>query len=143
MRTALSALVLTASATLLGVAPRSALADDAPAGVYDVTYAEVSNNCSEGALSFSRGSLTVGVTGGKIVVEIDGVPRMVGPAPRAGKIKAQSEGDPAKSAKAAKFSIGGKVDAGVVKLVFDAEHYADKKPSCTQSWTVTGKKKGA
>jgi hypothetical protein len=135
---------MTAAATLLGVAPRSALADDAAAvpGVYEVTYAEVSNNCSAGALTFSRGTITIGVAGGKISVEIDGVPKMVGPEPRAGKIKAQSEGDPSRSAKAAKFSIGGKVDAGVVKLVFDAEHYADKKPSCTQSWTVTGKKKG-
>jgi len=142
MRTALS---LALAATLLTASARSAGADDEPAAVagnYDVAYAEVSNNCSVGAMSLSRGTLTVGVAGGKLTVEIDGVPRMVGAAPKAGKIKAQSEGDPSKSEKGSKFSIGGRVDGGTIKLVFDAEHYAGKKPSCTQSWTVTGKKKG-
>lgn len=141
MRTALSAIAL-AAATLVTAAPAARAQDGADVtGVYDVTYAEVSNNCSQGAMSFQRGTLTVGISGGKLVVEIGGVPRMVGAAPRAGKIKAQSEGDPSKADKGAKFSIGGRVDGGTIKLVLDAEHYAAKKPSCTQSWTVTGKKK--
>jgi hypothetical protein len=143
MRTALSALVL-AAASIAMPAPSSAQASDAQgAGAYEVVYAEVSNNCTTGAVTLKSGTLTVTITGGKLAVEIATVPRMVGSSAKGGKIKAQSEGDPSKSDRpAGKFSVGGKVDgSGTIKLVLDAEHYADKKPTCTQSWSVTGKKK--
>jgi hypothetical protein len=141
MRTLLPALVATAAALWFEAPARAD--DGAVAGSYEVSYAEVSNNCAAGtgALSLSKGTLTVSVTGGKLAVDIDGVPRLVGAAPKAGKVKAQSEGDPSKADKGSKFSIGGRVDGGTIKLVFDAEHYAGKKPLCTQSWNVTGKKK--
>jgi hypothetical protein len=150
MRTALSAGPLAAVALAVGAAlaaPASSFAQAAPdagaAGTYEVTYAEVSNNCTEGAVSLKSGSLTVVVTGGKLAVEIGGIPRMVGTAAKGGKIKAQSEADPSKSDRpGGKFSVGGKVDGtGSIKLVLDAEHYAGKKPTCTQSWSVTGRKK--
>jgi hypothetical protein len=154
MRTALTAGPLIAVALLLGAAlatPATAFAqagapspgDAAAAGTYEVTYAEVSNNCTDGAVSLKSGSLTVVVTGGKLAVEIGGIPRMVGNAAKGGKIKAQSEADPSKSDRpGGKFSVGGKIDGtGSIKLVLDAEHYAGKKPTCTQSWSVTGRKK--
>lgn len=151
MRTALTAGSLVAVVVVgLGAAiatPATAFAQAAPdegaAGTYEVTYAEVSNNCTEGAVALKSGSLTVVVTGGKLAVEIAGVPRMVGNAAKGGKIKAQSEADPSKSDRpGGKFSVGGKVDGtGSIRLVLDAEHYAGKKPICTQSWSVTGRKK--
>jgi hypothetical protein len=155
MRTALSAGPLIAVVLAVGLgaalaAPATAFAQAAPspgdegaAGTYEVTYAEVSNNCTEGAVALKSGSLTVVVTGGKLAVDIAGVPRMVGNAAKGGKIKAQSEADPSKSDRpGGKFSVGGKVDGtGTIKLVLDAEHYAGKKPTCTQSWSVTGRKK--
>jgi hypothetical protein len=151
MRTALTAGSLVAVVVVgLGAAiatPATAFAQAAPdegaAGTYEVTYAEVSNNCTEGAVALKSGSLTVVVTGGKLAVEVAGVPRMVGNAAKGGKIKAQSEADPSKSDRpGGKFSVGGKVDGtGSIRLVLDAEHYAGKKPTCTQSWSVTGRKK--
>jgi len=145
MRTALSALAL--AAAMFALPAPAARAQETPgspaAGIYEVTYAEVSNNCTEGAVTLKSGTLTVTVSGGKLAVEIANLPRMVGAAAKGGKIKAQSEGDPSKSDRAGgKFSVGGKVDGGgVIKLVLDAEHYAARKPSCTQSWSVTGRRK--
>lgn len=156
MRTAPSArpLIAAVALALVGVIAEPATSfaqagapspgDAGAAGTYEVTFAEVSNNCTEGAVALKAGTLTVTVTGGKLAVEVGGVPRMVGSAAKGGKIKAQSEADPSKSDRpGGKFSVGGKVDStGTIKLVLDAEHYAGKKPTCTQSWSVTGRKKG-
>jgi hypothetical protein len=136
--------VIVAPATSFAQAGAPPSGDEGAAGSYEVTVTEVSNNCTEGAVALKGGTLVVTVSGGKLAVEVAGVPRMVGSAAKGGKIKAQSEADPSKSDRpGGKFSIGGKVDgAGTIKLVLDAEHYAGKKPTCTQSWSVTGRKKG-
>ena len=70
MRTALSALVL-AAASIAMPAPSFAQASDAQgAGAYEVVYAEVSNNCTTGAVTLKSGTLTVVVDSASHLYEL-------------------------------------------------------------------------
>jgi hypothetical protein len=110
------------------------------AGTYDVKYDEVSNNCTQTGMSFTRGTLTI-ETKKDIAVRIDLVPTMLGSEPRAGKLKAQSKLGPSViQGLDGKFSVAGRVDDGVLQFVFVAEYYLKGKPLCTQSWNVSGVK---
>ena len=115
-------------------------ADAGIAGTYDVKYDEVSNNCTQTGMSFTRGTLTIEAKK-EISVRIDMVPTMVGNEPRAGKLKAQSKLGPSViQGLDGRFSVAGRVDDGVLQFVFVAEYYLKGKPLCTQSWNVSGVK---
>ncbi len=146
MRTTLSTLVLVAT-TVLGATPAFAQKDkdkdkEKPAevnGTYDVKYDEVSNNCTNVGMTFARGTLKIDQKKGALVVNIDLVPIMQGSEPKAGKLKATSKlGASVIQGLDGKFSVAGRVDDGVLQLVFVAEYYVKTKPLCTQSWNVSG-----
>jgi len=141
MRTLLSTLAL--AATILGTSAPS-FADKGGAGAgdisgtYDVKYDEVSNNCTNVGQSFTRGTLKIDEKKG-LVVNIDLVPIMQGSEPKAGKLKATSKLGPSViQGLDGKYSVAGRVDDGVLQLVFVAEYYVKSKPLCTQSWNVSG-----
>jgi hypothetical protein len=147
MRTTVATLILGA----MTLASTAAVADkgDKPgdksevAGTYDVKYDEVSNNCTNTGMTFTRGTLKIEQKQ-NVTVNIDLVPIMVGSAPKAGKIKAQSKlGASVIQGLDGKFSVAGRVDEGVLQLVFVAEYYVKGKPLCTQSWNVAGVRQAA
>jgi hypothetical protein len=110
------------------------------AGTYEVSYEEVSNNCDEVGMNLSRGALKL-TTKGKdgVVVDIERIPLMSGSVSKAGKFKAASKIDRTSiQGLDGKFSAAGRVDDGLLQMIFIAEYYVDKKPLCTQSWNVSG-----
>lgn len=143
MRTTIATLILAAAAA----AATPAFADKGDksevAGTYDVKYDEVSNNCTDTGMTFTRGTLKIEEKKG-VTVDIDLVPIMVGAEPKAGKLKASSKLGPSViRGLDGKYSVAGRVDAGVLQLVFVAEYYIKNKPLCTQSWNVSGVKQAA
>jgi hypothetical protein len=142
MRTTLLTLVTAAAAITAGAAPARAKPkpdDKAVTGTYDVKYDEVSNNCTNVGMAFRRGTLAIAQKKASLTVDIERVPMMVGTHPKHGKVKAHSKLGPS-SIKGldGKFSIAGRVDNGVLQMVFVAEYYVKGKPLCTQSWNVSG-----
>ena len=147
MRTTIATLALAAAA--LAAAPAHADKGDkgdaksAVAGTYDVKYDEVSNNCTNVGMTFTRGTLVI-ENKKTLSVNIDLVPIMVGSEPKAGKLKAQSKLGPSViQGLDGKFSVAGRVDDGVLQFVFVAEYYVKGKPLCTQSWNVSGVRQAA
>ncbi|HTJ46858.1 MAG TPA: hypothetical protein VL463_32365 [Kofleriaceae bacterium] len=139
MRTTIATLLV-----LLAATPAFADKGDKPsdkgdvAGTYDVKYDEVSNNCTSTGMTFTRGTLKIEQKK-NVVVNIDLVPIMQGSEPKAGKIKATSKlGASVIQGLDGRFSVAGRVDEGVLQLVFVAEYYVKGKPLCTQSWNVAG-----
>ena len=139
MRTVLTSFgILVASGVLASVA----WADDpaSVAGSYEVSYEEVSNNCDDVGMNLARGVIKLEARAkDRLVVNIERMPLMSGSVSKAGKFKAASKIDRT-SIKGldGKFSSAGRVDDGVLQMVFIAEYYVDKKPLCTQSWNVSG-----
>jgi hypothetical protein len=115
--------------------------DEDVAGAYDVRYEEVSSNCSTTSIALNRGALDISKKGRQIVIDIQRFPLMYGPVAKAGKVRASS-----KIAKSSidgvdgKFSVAGKVEEGLIQLVFVAEYYVSGKPLCSQTWNVSGQK---
>jgi hypothetical protein len=147
MRTTMATLIL--AATTLAAAPAFADKGDKGdaksevAGTYDVKYDEVSNNCTNVGMTFTRGTLKIDDKK-TVSVNIDLVPIMVGSEPKAGKLKAQSKLGPSViQGLDGKFSVAGRVDDGVLQFVFVAEYYVKTKPLCTQSWNVSGVRQAA
>lgn len=112
------------------------------AGTYDVRYEEVSSNCTQTSIALARGTLDVEVKKKQLVVDIERFPIMVGSPGRGGKIRATSKlGRSSIEGVDGKFSVAGRVDEGLIQLVFVAEYYVKGKPLCSQTWNVTGQKK--
>ncbi len=112
-------------------------------GVYDVKYEQMSSNCNN-ALSFKNGELKIDVKQGSLVVNIDTVPQMVGVADIAkGKINAVTKKTlpTLVAGMDGKFSVAGRVQNGVLQLVFVGEYSTKGKALCTQSWNITGAKR--
>jgi hypothetical protein len=132
---------LVALAVLL-VAAGTASAEDVQ-GVYDVKYEQMSSNCSN-ALSFKAGELKIDVKQKSLVVNIETVPQMVGVADVAkGKINAVTKkvSPTLVEGMDGKFSVAGRVQNGVLQLVFVGEYSTKGKALCTQSWNITGAKR--
>jgi hypothetical protein len=141
MRTMLFPLVLGAMAATVTVKAAPAAADNKTdvVGTYDVKYDEVSNNCTDVGITFGRGTLAIDNRKGTLVVDIERVPLMNGATPHGGKLRAQSKLGPSSiQGLDGKFSVAGRVDNGVLQLVFVAEYYVKTKPLCTQSWNISG-----
>jgi hypothetical protein len=134
-------------AVLIGFAavasPASADKNDALVGTYDVKYEEVANNCTVAntGISLARGTLKVGKKSKNITVDIQRFEVMAGSAAKGGKLRATSRiGMSPIDGTTAKASVAGRVEEGLIQLVFVVEYYVDKKPLCTQSWNVNGVK---
>jgi hypothetical protein len=110
-------------------------------GSYEVRYEEVSSNCSQTSISMTRGTVDISKKGKQLVVDIQRFPFMYGVPGKGGKIRASSKiASSSIEGVDGKFSVAGRVDEGVIQLVFVAEYYVDKKPLCSQTWNVSGQK---
>jgi hypothetical protein len=137
---------LFACVMLLALAP-SSLADKGGKagaevmGTFEVRYEEVSSNCSQTSITMTRGTLGISKKGKQLVVDIERFPYMYGSPGKAGKVRASSKIAPSSiEGVDGKFSVAGRVDEGLIELVFVAEYYVNNKPLCSQSWNVTGQK---
>jgi len=112
-------------------------------GTYDVRYEEVSSTCTSTSITLTRGTLKVSKKKKQLLVDIERFPDMVG-SPRGDKIRAASKiASTSIDGLDGKFSVAGRVDEGLIQLVFLAEYYVDDRPYCAQTWNVTGKKQAA
>jgi hypothetical protein len=125
---------------LAALAPSMAWADaaDSLVGRYEVSFEQVTSNCESGGLTLGKSALVVARKAPGITVEVARVATLSGKAAKAGRLKAASALGKTTGGEG-KFSIAGTIDeAGKLDAVFVAEFYADGKPRCTQSWSVTG-----
>ena len=138
-----SILVGVAVAGVLAIGGGVASAD--VAGSYDVKFEEVSTNCTTHKLAFRPGTLTVVVRGSTLTVDIERAPQMFGSVQKAGKISAKSRlKETSLAGMKGVFSIAGRVGSdGAITLVMVGEYSANGKALCTQSWNITGSRKGA
>lgn len=112
-------------------------------GTYDVRYEEVSSTCTNTSITLSRGTLKVSKKKKQLLVDIERFPDMLG-SPRGDKIRAVSKIAPTSiDGLDGKFSVAGRVDEGLIQLVFVAEYYVDDRPYCAQTWNVSGKKQAS
>jgi len=114
--------------------------DKSVVGTYQVKYTEVANNCTSTGMALTTGTLDIkpGKKSG-ITVDIERIPLMVGKAGKTGRVNATSKLGPTSiQGLDGKFSVAGKVDDGVLSLVFIAEYYLGRRALCTQSWNVSG-----
>jgi len=137
--------MLTVAALLLAAAPLAgAQKGDKPAdvaGTYDVRYEEVSSNCSTTSIALARGTLDITKKGKQVIVDIQRFPLMYGAPAKGGKVRATSKvGKSSIEGVDGKFSVAGRVDEGLIQLVFVAEYYVEGKPLCSQTWNVSGQK---
>lgn len=112
-------------------------------GTYDVKYEEVANNCTVAntGIALGRGTLKVGKKAKNITVDIQRFEVMAGSQAKGGKLRASSKiGMSPIDGTTAKASVAGRVEEGLIQLVFVVEFYVDKKPLCTQTWNVNGVK---
>lgn len=108
-------------------------------GTYDVRYEEVSSNCEQTSIAMSRGALEITKKKNKIVVDILRFPLMYGAPSKGGKVRAASGVEKSSiDGVDGKFSVAGRVDEGMISLVFVAEYYVKGKPLCSQTWNVSG-----
>jgi hypothetical protein len=137
---------LAGALAIAGAAPAAAqkgrgAGPDETFGTYDVRYEEVSSNCTTTSIAMSRGTLEVSKRKAQLVVNIQRFPLMFGTPAKRGKVRAAS-----KVARSSiegvdgKFSVAGKVEEGLIQLVFVAEYYVKGKPLCSQTWNVSGQK---
>ncbi|HEY4180652.1 MAG TPA: hypothetical protein VGM90_27595 [Kofleriaceae bacterium] len=124
------------------LAASSAAADTSLAGVYNVKYEDVSNNCPS-PLKYPNGTMEVKSSkGAAITVDIDRTPIMSGSSSKNGKVSAKSKiGDTSLQGMKGSFSVAGKISPeGLLSLVMVGEYQANGKALCTQTWNVTGVK---
>lgn len=113
------------------------------AGVYDVKYEAMASNCPS-SLSFKNGELKIEVRQKSLLVNIETVPQMIGVADvQKGKINAATKKASPTLVEGmdGKFSVAGRVQSGVLQLVFVGEYSTKGKALCTQSWNITGAKR--
>jgi hypothetical protein len=127
------------------IAPTMAFAQPKIAGHYDIKFDEVANNCTTTGMNLSRASIELTQKGRFISVTIPMVPLMKGTMGKTGKFKAKAKrGKTAIQGVDGKFAVAGRVDDGLIQIVFIAEYFNGKRPLCTQSWNGSGvKKEGA
>ncbi|CAN5865626.1 hypothetical protein BH11MYX2_BH11MYX2_40900 [soil metagenome] len=124
------------------LAASTASADTAVAGVYNVKYEDVSNNCPS-PLKYPNGTMQVKSSkGAAITIDIDRTPIMSGSTSKGGKVSARSKlGDTSLQGMKGTFSVAGKITPeGLMSLVMVGEYQANGKALCTQTWNVNGVK---
>ncbi len=136
--------ILMSAFTLLALAA-PAMAEPV-AGVYEVKYELSSNNCSSELLKFQRGDLKIDIKSNTMSVDIERIPLMNGAPTKTGKITAKSKpkgGHTPVSGMDGVFSVAGRVQNGLLSLVFVGEYFTEvgHKALCTQSWNISGTRK--
>ena len=113
------------------------------AGKYQVKFEEVQNSCNGTGMSLHKAEIEIFRGKRKrIDVTVPMVPIMKGVASKGGKFKAKAKrGATAIKGVDGKFSVSGRVNDGVIQMVFIAEYFKGKQPLCTQSWNASGVKK--
>lgn len=116
-----------------------AYADDSVAGVYEVKFEEVANNC-EHPLRYERGLVKIEVKGGQLQVDIERTPLLVGSARKDSKVIAKSRlGHTPIAEMDGVFSVAGRVTPeGMLGLTLVGEYQQTGRPLCTQSWNLSG-----
>lgn len=113
-------------------------------GTYEVKFELASNNCPQEFLKFARHDVKIAMKGNLISVDIERVPLMTGQPTKTGKITAKSKlGNTAVAGMSGVFSVAGRVQNGLLSLVFVGEYQvtAEKRPLCGQSWNISGTRK--
>ncbi len=132
----------TAAALLLVLVPAAAAQskDDDPAGSYQATFEEVTNNCTGARMNLSKATVELrSGSGSGMSVVVPMVPVMKGTFSKGGKFNAKAPKGPTSIQGAdGKFSAAGRVEGKRLQMVFVAEFYSGTKPLCTQSWKVSG-----
>ncbi len=124
----------------------SARADyaDVVAGQFEVRFEAVTSNCGDAGLALSDGTVVIEKRKPKVVaIQVAGLAVLNGSANKGGRVKATSRlGKTATDNVDLRASIAGTIgEDGAVQMVLVAEYYVDARPSCTQSWDVTGHRK--
>ena len=134
-------LVLTTSVALAQKKGKEGKGGNDVLGAYDVRYEEVSSNCEQTSIAMSRGTIDITKRKGQVVVDILRFPLMYGAPGKGGKVRAASKLDKSSiEGVDGKFSVAGRVDEGLISLVFVAEYYVKGKPLCSQTWNVSGQR---
>ncbi|MCX5747820.1 MAG: hypothetical protein NT062_35600 [Proteobacteria bacterium] len=111
-------------------------------GTYEVKYEVSSNNCPNEFLKFARGDLKIAMKGALVAVDIERIPMMTGQPTKTGKITAKSKlGRTAVAGMEGVFQVAGRVQNGLLSLVFTGEYQTQGHPLCTQSWSISGTRK--
>jgi hypothetical protein len=109
-------------------------------GQFDVKYELVASNCDDIGIALTCGSLTITRReANMIAVDIAGVPTMVGSALVGGRVRAMSKLDEIGGVDS-QSSITGAVGDGILSMELVAEYYVQGRPSCTQTWNVSGQR---
>jgi len=127
---------------VLSLAAAPALADDGPAGVYDVKFEESGTTCSPPPVALGRGKLTIEVKKTTLTVNTDLIPVMYGAPEKSGKISAKTPKLVGTTVMglSARYSVAGRVDGGMLQLVLTADYVRQdtNKPYCQQAWNISG-----
>jgi hypothetical protein len=147
-RALFAALLLLAPAALAGTADAEVAAAGegkaAPSlgGQYEVKFDEVANNCQGTGMNLRAATIELTEKRKNLTLTIPLVPVMSGTIMGDGKFQAAARrGRTAIEGIDGKFSAAGRVDKGLIQLVFIAEYFRGKAPLCTQSWNVSGLRK--
>jgi hypothetical protein len=118
------------------------LADDNPAGVFDVKFEESGSTCNPPPIALGRGKLTIEIKKSSLTVNTDLIPLMVGTPQKNGKVEAKTLKvvGTTVAGLSGKYSIKGRVDGAMLQLVLVADYIRqdNNKPYCSQSWNVSG-----
>ena len=125
---------------LLAASP--ALADDSPAGTYDVKFEESGTTCNPPPVALGRSKLTIEIKKGTLSVNTDLIPVMYGTPDKSGKIAAKTPKLVGTTVMglSARYSVAGRVDGGMLQLVLTADYVRQdtNKPYCQQAWNISG-----
>jgi hypothetical protein len=137
-------LLSTITLGLLASTSTLAAAEDDVVGGYDVKFEEVANNCTGVGMTLTRGGLNIEVRKGQLTVDIERIPLMAGAPAKGGKLRATSKLGPTSiTGLDGKFSLAGRVQEGMLNLVFVAEYFVNRQARCSQSWKIAGVKREA
>jgi hypothetical protein len=118
-----------------------AFADGTVAGIYDIKFEEMPQDCNPPPVALGRGKMTISVAKNSLRVNTDLIPQMVGIA-SGNKVNAKTTKvvGTTVAGLSGKYSVAGHVDDGVLSLVLVADYIRQdtNKPYCTQSWNVSG-----
>ncbi len=137
------------AAAALAAASSSARADDTVtgiAGVYDIKIDEMADNCSPPPVALQNKTIRLDLRAGVLLVNLETVPQLAGSAAKNGKLSAKTAKVMPTTVQGldGKYTIAGHVTVDkAIELVLVAEYSIAKKPYCTQSWTIAGKKQAA
>lgn len=107
-------------------------------GTYAASFEEVANNCDRKGKTLATASIRVQQSDRKVSLSIPRIPILEGRLGRRGKLRADTGDRPSAEGR---FSVSGRIERGELHMVLIAEYYDGDRPLCTQSWSVTGKKK--